>query len=190
MYDTWGFPIYRTAYGGETDRHWETLLQAIRREVSEELENHQLSNDKYRPGNPDAGSKILSLFRLEAIEGRDLLEDAEFDRLRQIYHDNRDDLPAKHTPERYHLFLVADAEVLAAVARGDSWVKIVHPRYRPEDFVVKNPRFRRGIWFLGYMWMTTRSVLYLWDWLYNRELELIAPPPVNQRLTQVWNGID
>lgn len=24
--NTWGFPIYRTAYGGETDRLWETLL--------------------------------------------------------------------------------------------------------------------------------------------------------------------
>lgn len=190
--DTWGFPIYRTAYGGETDRHWETLLQTIREQVSEELETQQQAEDKnkWRRGNPEAASKLLLLFRLEPFSDRDLLENAGFDSLRQMYKDNRDDLPAKYTPDRYHLFLVADAEVLAAVARGNLWVKIVNPRYRPEDFVIKNRRMGRGLWFLGYMWMTTESLLVLWHWLGVRELELLAPRLVNnQRLTKVWNGV-
>ncbi|SPO02962.1 uncharacterized protein DNG_05643 [Cephalotrichum gorgonifer] len=190
VYDTWGFPIYRTSYGGDTDSHWEKLLRMIPQELSEELDAQQRWEDESRPGNPEAASQILSLFRLKPFSSPGTLEGASLDRLRQMYKDNRDDLPAKYTADRYHLFLVADAEVLAAVARGDSWVKIVNPRYRPEDFVIKNRRMGRGLWFIGYMWMTTRSLLCLWHWLDNRELELLAPPLLNnQRLTEVWNGV-
>ncbi|SPN99535.1 uncharacterized protein DNG_02387 [Cephalotrichum gorgonifer] len=153
----WGFPIYRTAYGGSTDQQWEMLIARIQSEVASELAPFQTG-------------------------------DASFDRVRQIYNDGIGGMAAKHHYERYQLFLIADAEVMAAVARGDFWMKCVDPRYKPEDYISTNRRVGLGLKFLGYMWMTTESLTALWVWLYIRELNLIAPPLINERLTEVWNG--
>ena len=196
-YANWGFPIYRTAYGGSTDQHWKTLVDTIRQQVPEEMEY-------YRPGsampengfggrdnapNPDAPSIMLSLFRLDTHSDPELLDGANIDRVRQIYLDNLPNTAYRHITSQRQLFLLADAEVLAAVARGDSWIKICDPLYKPENYIARNSRIMaKGLWFLGYMWMTTRGLFCLWSILFDATIHILAPRPVSQRLTEVWNG--
>ena len=197
-YLTWGFPIYRTAYGGLTDQNWETLIDTIRQQVAEELEHYRPSSSRPRGDasstnpidapNPAAPSTLLSHFRLDVYSDPDILEGADIDRVRQIYMDNLPSTTDRHRSVQWQLFLLADAEVLAAVARGDSWVKLCDPLYKPENYTIKNSRMGRGLWFLGYMWMTTRSLLCLWNSLEREELALLAPPLTGQKFSEVWNG--
>ena len=197
-YLTWGFPIYRTAYGGLTDQHGETLIDTIHQQVAEELEHYRSSSSRPRRNtgstnpidapNPAAPSTLLSLFRLDVHSDPDILEGADIDRVRQIYMDNLPSTTDRHRSVQWQLFLLADAEVLAAVARGDSWVKLCDPLYKPENYTIKNSRMGRGLWFLGYIWMTTRSLLCLWNSLEREELALLAPPLTGQKFSEVWNG--
>lgn len=49
---TWGFAIYRTAYGATTDLPWQSLLEAIRTNVRTEVLGLRVPREETRPTSP------------------------------------------------------------------------------------------------------------------------------------------
>ncbi|KAI3542565.1 hypothetical protein CSPX01_06770 [Colletotrichum filicis] len=60
FYGSWGFTIYRTAYGPGTDAQWRTLLDKIRAQVVSEIECY------LEAGDEDVAAQLKSLFVLDA----------------------------------------------------------------------------------------------------------------------------
>ncbi|KAI8260573.1 hypothetical protein K4K58_001882 [Colletotrichum sp. SAR11_239] len=132
-YCSWGFTIYRTAYGPATNAQWRTLLDKIRAQAVSEIDGY------VEAGEEDVAAQLKSLFVLDARSDAALLADKTMDEVREIYkqvavanrssgddydNDNRQSVPLMHDGPNQHAFLLADAEVLEGVDRDPYfWVK-------------------------------------------------------------------
>ncbi|KAF6837665.1 hypothetical protein CMUS01_04935 [Colletotrichum musicola] len=173
-YNSWGFTIYRTAYGPSTDAQWRTLLDKIRAQVDSEIECYDADEE-------EVVAKLKSLFVLDARSDAALLADKTMAEVREVHKrssSSNDDGPNDRA------FLLADAEVLEGVDRDPYfWVKCVEADFTEEELaeavlVASGGRGRAGFaagpWF-GWMKMTTRSVVDLCAEMPFRDLASIAP---------------
>ncbi|KAF6788761.1 hypothetical protein CSOJ01_14942 [Colletotrichum sojae] len=187
-YYSWGFTIYRTAYGPSTDAQWRTLLDKIRAQVVSEIKC-------YDAGEEEVVDKLKSLFVLDARSDADLLADKTMAEVREVHkrssssNDDDNDLPLMRDGPNERAFLLADAEVLEGVDRDPYfWVKCVEA-----DFSEAARRARRraafaaGVW-TGWMKMTTRSVVDLCAEMPFRDLASIAPGAMIPSERPVYNG--
>lgn len=193
--EKWGFTIYRTAYGSESERYWQAIVNDLQEQVSVEI-------DERTDGEPDTqAQEILSLFRLDAQSDEQRLPGLTMQQMRDHF------LEASNTQDRRpmntfnppmlgnHLFLLVDEEVISAAASGQPegkplWVKCVDADYRAENYVPRNPRVRQT--YFGWMKMTTRSLVDFREHLESfREFQRIAPYMLNEvgRDGLVWDGV-
>ncbi|KAK2743694.1 hypothetical protein CKAH01_18386 [Colletotrichum kahawae] len=199
-YRSWGFTIYRTAYGSATDAQWRTLLDKIRVQVVSEIDCY------VEAGEADVAAQLKSLFVLDARSEAALLADKTMDEVREIYkqaavasrssgddddNNNSQFLPLMRDSPNQRAFLLADAEVLEGVDRDPYfWVKCVEADFAESD-LAEAAQGRgiaaAGLW-SGWMKMTTRSVVDLCAEMPVRDLAIIAPGAMNADERPVYNG--
>ncbi|KAF4899849.1 hypothetical protein CGCVW01_v013488 [Colletotrichum viniferum] len=204
-YRSWGFTIYRIAYGPATDAQWRTLLDKIRAQAVSEIDGY------VEAGEEDVAAQLKSLFVLDARSDAALLADKTMDEVREIYkqaavasrssgndydNDNSQSLPLMHDGPNQRVFLLADAEVLEAVDQDPYfWVKGVDAEFAERYLAKTNGapgaqgrgRAAAGVC-SGSMKMTTRSVVDLCAEVLVRDLASIAPGARAADERPVYNG--
>ncbi|EQB43439.1 hypothetical protein CGLO_17894 [Colletotrichum gloeosporioides Cg-14] len=204
-YRSWGFTIYRTAYGPATDAQWLTLLDKIRAQAVSERDGY------VEAGEEDVAPLLKSLFLLDARSDAALLADKTMDEVREIFkqaavasrssgdennNDNRQSVPLMHDGPNQRAFLLADAEVLEGVDRDSYfWVRCVEVDFAERDLAKTDGapgargrgRAAAGVW-SGWMKMTTRSVVDLCAQMLVRDLASIAPGARAADERPVYNG--
>lgn len=206
--EKWGFTIYRTTYGSESERYWEAIINDLQAQVptslSERVQSSRNHGEGTRswvdPGEPATeAQEILSLFRLDPRSDEKRLAGLTMQQTRENFlqeTNNTQDLRPMNTfrPKMLgnHLLLLVDDEVISAAASGQGqqlWVKCVDADYKAENAVPRNPRVRQT--YFGWMKMTTRSLVDFREHLETfREFERIAPPMLTEvgRDAMVYDG--
>ncbi|KAF4818239.1 hypothetical protein CGCSCA5_v005370 [Colletotrichum siamense] len=205
-YRSWGFTIYRTAYGpAATDAQWRTLLDKIRAQAVSEIDGY------VEAGEEDVAAQLKSLFVLDARSDAALLADKTMDEVREIYkqaavasrgsvddddNNKNQSLPVMHDEPNQRAFLLADAEVLEGVNQDPYfWVKCVEADFAERCLSEADRdtgargrgRAAAGTW-SGWMKMTTRSVVDLCAEMTVRDLASIAPGARAADERSVYNG--
>ncbi|EAT83642.1 hypothetical protein SNOG_08474 [Parastagonospora nodorum SN15] len=123
----WGFTIYRTYHGPDSDEQWSALLEKITDGVGESL-TYLEEVDK----NPDAVTKALLHFRTDARSDAATLDGMSLQDVRFAFLDGVGGQPM-NTEENYpwRLFLLADAQVLQNPDL--SLIKVAAPHYDPVE---------------------------------------------------------
>lgn len=182
FYAPWGFTVYRTTFGSSTDRQWQLLLQEISAKVYDEISAHE-------DDEPDAASKLKSLFRLDSRSDPDTQAGATMDQLRDHYKNGVGGTPMNAESPR--VFFVADDEVLTAVSEGNLWINCVQAEYHAAKYIPKNTRAWGGgrQTFFGWGKITLRSQVEFWGSTAPWNLERITSPTVDETQVQVWEGL-
>lgn len=192
--EKWGFTVYRTAYGSESERYWRAIIDDLQAQVPASL-------NERTDGQPDPkAQEVLSLFRLDPQSDEERLAGLTMQQMREHFlqesNNEQDPRPMntfKPPMLGNHLFLLVDEEVISAAASGQDeqlWVKCVDADYRAEDAVPRNTRVRQT--YFGWMKMTTRSLVDFREHLnMYREFRRIAPHMLDEvgRDAKVWDGI-
>ncbi|ETS75313.1 hypothetical protein PFICI_12257 [Pestalotiopsis fici W106-1] len=187
-YLNWGFTIYRTEYGGSSDESWLALLDNIQAQIAEELQAHQ--DDEENDEQRQMAETLQALFRLDTHSDITLLQDKPMDDLRELFLRSVEDDHGAFRPHQCGYFLLADSEVLQDAGRAvnpEFWVKCVQGDYVAANYTPKNNRMG-GQRYFGWMKMTTRSMLELWDQLNVRDLASLAPKTIGGLHVTTWNG--
>ncbi|KAH7191805.1 uncharacterized protein B0J16DRAFT_331785 [Fusarium flagelliforme] len=169
-YKYWGFTIYRTYYGPDSDGHWETLLGALKQQTRlsfgcYETEKYRSQDRAWCNGRYGHGadydrelSIFKDLFRLFPREDRSLLSGLSIEGIRDLCIQEQSQAEEKMAGADFNFVLVADEAVFKDIAR--------------EVFVVKalgydwDPTRGRTCW----MRVSTASLLNLWGMLLESEL--------------------
>ncbi|KAH3957792.1 hypothetical protein HBI81_156620 [Parastagonospora nodorum] len=166
----WGFTIYRTYYGPDSNKQWERLLQRITDGVAEGLaELDEADKD------PDAVTKVLGQFRMDARSDAATLDGLTLQDVRVAFLDGIGGQPMNPEENRpWRLFLLADAQVLQ---NSDvSLVKVAAPHYDPGEYVPRNGWSGRQRYF-GWITMPTTAVVYLYTEVDTFSFEYLAEGP-------------
>jgi hypothetical protein len=139
-YRKWGFTIYRTYYGKESDKHWQSLLYSLRHQTKLAFGTFEDDMDT----DQDDRRQVQELFQLEVRDDSSLLDGLDVRGLREFC--NAELLKETQEVEKGHhrlrvttrprenqamadyLFgfvLLADEAVLKDLARGEYIVKAV-----------------------------------------------------------------
>lgn len=211
-YHLWGITIYRTAYGTtpatpDSDRHWQMLLESVQAHVREEILN-QVDPDNEKTA--DAARKLLALFRLDARSNAETLAGASLDQLRAVWNAGGaggEPVVSSHRLRQARVFLVADEEVLARVARqaqreagdeeeqeeGEPFVKCVEVDYRAGDHIPRpGNRVQRSQIYFGWAKLATSSLLRFWAVLENggHLQDFVPTGPWLKPKEKIWTGDD
>ncbi|PWI64365.1 hypothetical protein PCL_10534 [Purpureocillium lilacinum] len=156
-------------------------MQEISAKVHQEISAHE-------DEEPDAASKLISLFRLDSRSDPVTQAEATMHQLRDHYKNRVGGTPMNI--ESLHVFLVADAEVLTAVSERSLWVKCVQADHEAADYVPKNNRVWGGSrqTFFGWGKITFRSLVEFWGLTAPWNLERITPPTMDETQVEVWDG--
>ncbi|WZH47230.1 uncharacterized protein QYS62_008374 [Fusarium acuminatum] len=139
-YRKWGFTIYRTYYGKESDEHWQSLLYSLRHQTKLAFGTYEDDAET----DQDDRRRLQELFYLDVREDPSVLDGLDVRGLREFC--NAESLKETEVIERAnmklrvstrpqesqsmadHLFdfvLLADEAVLKDIGRGESVVKAV-----------------------------------------------------------------
>uniref|UniRef100_A0A0C4DI59 Uncharacterized protein n=1 Tax=Fusarium oxysporum (strain Fo5176) TaxID=660025 RepID=A0A0C4DI59_FUSOF len=136
-YRNWGFTVYRTYYGPDSDKHWETLIDAMTRQTHLALGYHETEmiyqedqRQKWglyadKSDYVDDINRLKKLFRLTVREDSSVLDGLDIPRIRDLC---RKELPeaSKNIEGAKACFVfVADEAVLNDIARGVFVIKVV-----------------------------------------------------------------
>lgn len=196
-YRNWGFTVYRTFYGPDSDKHWDTLIDAVTRQTLLALgyhENDRIFNEdikrnwgKYsdKSGYLEDINRLKKLFRLTTRENPLLFDGLDIPQIQEVC---RRELPrARENIEgaRHCFVLVADERVLKDVANGVFVITAVDYDQVEERFC---PEWVR---------MSTGDILNLWESLFLedsifRTIHCAMGCELSKRdlETYVWSGLD
>ncbi|CAI6296072.1 unnamed protein product [Periconia digitata] len=161
-YLPWGFTIYRTHYGEDSDEHWTALVQMIRADVKSQI------LDK-REEDPLA-QQLLSLFTLDARSDASKYDGLSMDELRIAFRDKIGGEPMNADRREHRVALLVDQDVIDAqramvgVARNQPWVKCVEIDYVASEHEPRHWRLPRQTYF-GWMKLDARNIPQFWDQL-------------------------
>ncbi|KAH7251364.1 hypothetical protein BKA59DRAFT_491872 [Fusarium tricinctum] len=113
----WGFTVYRTYYGPDSNENWNTLRNKAKEEANKELMACVYD------GNDETAEKLKSLFRLDARSDPALLGGLSLAELCKVYKDK-----IGGEPEPVHqccVFLVADEQILDQIGQGNLIINAV-----------------------------------------------------------------
>lgn len=168
-YGNWGFTIYRTYYGPDSDKNWEILLDALKRQTNLALGYYQdrdkekekeeweqlpaLTRAFYEDRDEDGNDlkRIKELFFLDPRENPSLLDGLDVRQLRQVCFYEHLDAEKSMAGVLFRFVLVADESVLKDVANGEFVVKAVAYDWEEGD----------ESW--GWMRIPTGYLLELWN---------------------------
>lgn len=201
---SWGFVIYRTAYGPTTDASWQLLLAAIHSNVRASVLDNRTHNPNENPPRFDdeetrLSEEFLALFKLKLKEDQSMLDGASMDRVREVI--NETDPPTGEVDGagrvlgisiRDDVFLYVDDQVLDTIETADAssgvWVKAVELGYEPQRHQGNARVGPQAYW--GYMKLYIDSLLQLWQDLEGRPISRIAPKNINEEDLRVWDGLN
>ncbi|KAG4261524.1 hypothetical protein FPRO03_11541 [Fusarium proliferatum] len=199
-YKKWGFAIYRTYYGAESDHHWDVLLQALRQQTllsigyhesaeAEELwerdANGRCKHWKKRENYLASLDVFKSLFRIFPHQDPSHLEGLDINGIRQVCRKQHHEAEQKMAGAKFCFVLVADKAVLDGIARNEFVVKAVGYDWDPND--------NHGGW--GWLRLETGRLLELWEALLlsdvcftNKYYWINGWGPESDLETDVWEG--
>ncbi|KAM0369160.1 hypothetical protein HYE67_000023 [Fusarium culmorum] len=166
-YRKWGFPIYRTYYGKESDEHWQSLLYCLRHQTKLAFGRYEGKEEI----DQDDRRTVQELFHLDVREDVATLDGLDIRGLRELCKVEKSKetkliMQAKKeirvsarplegramTDYLFDFVLLADKDVLRDLARGEYIVKAVSFKWN-----------RHGGW--GWMRIPTGYLLDLWTFL-------------------------
>lgn len=131
----WGFTIYRTFYGSESDEQWRRLLQKITTGAEDEVAVLDGGSDR-----ANAEIKVLNLFRMDPRSDANALDGKTMEDVRQLYLEGYGGELMNASSNAPRIFLLADERVLADPELGV--LHIVAADYDPIAAIPRN--FRMG----------------------------------------------
>jgi hypothetical protein len=165
-YRNWGFTIYRTYYGEDSDKHWNTLLGALRQQTRLAIgyydDTEVMENDKYwkqgpykKEGRYMSQLKLFKdLFRLFPREDPSLLDGLDIRGIREVCLKEHDEAKKKMEGARFCFVLVADKAVLKGISQDQFFIKAVGYDWTETE----------GGW--GWDRLRTGDLLDLWEMLF------------------------
>ncbi|KAF5000822.1 hypothetical protein FGRMN_1430 [Fusarium graminum] len=170
-YRNWGFTIYRTYYGQDSDKHWHTLLDALRRQTHLAVgyydDREVMESDKYWKRGPySKEDRYMShlklfkeLFRLFPREDPVLLDGLDIHGIREVCLKEHPDAEKRMEGAEFCFALVADEAVLNGISHGEFFIKAVGYDWTESD----------GGW--GWDRLRTGDLLDLWEMLFVTDFE-------------------
>ncbi|KAH7134335.1 hypothetical protein EDB81DRAFT_95905 [Dactylonectria macrodidyma] len=164
-YGNWGFTIYRTYYSPESDKHWDMLLDALKRQTylalayleDEDQYRHDVERRKwgsYHYENKDEYmddlKRLKKRFHLDPREDPPLLDGLDARQLREVCLSEEPEAEKTMAGSRFRFVLVADELVLRDIAKGEFVVKAIDYDWTEGG----------GYW--GWMRIPTGYLLELW----------------------------
>ncbi|KAH7205687.1 hypothetical protein BKA60DRAFT_684898 [Fusarium oxysporum] len=111
-YRNWGFTIYRTYYGKDSDKHWNTLLG---KQGPYKKEGRYISQLKL----------FKDLFRLFPREDPSLLNGLDIRGIQEVCVKEHDEAKKKTEGARFCFVLIADKAVLKGISQDQFFIKAV-----------------------------------------------------------------
>ncbi|KAL6915552.1 hypothetical protein FSHL1_007001 [Fusarium sambucinum] len=159
----WGFTIYRTYYGPESDEPWNTLLRVLTQQTRLALGYHGNRQDETLYSSQIEIMKRL--FRLFPREDPDLLTGLDIAGIRKLCLEEGEQAESEKNMAgtRLNFVLVADKGILKNIANDIFVVKTVGYDWDPIQHrgVVGCDWDHRGSW--GWMRLATGDLLELWE---------------------------
>ncbi|KAM5346423.1 hypothetical protein ACJ41O_009428 [Fusarium nematophilum] len=141
-YGNWGFTIYRTYYGAESDKHWDILLDALKRQTQlalayledEDEYRYDVERRSVRQGRGlyktreeymDDLKRLRKLFHLNPREDPSLLAGLDVRQLREVCLSEQPEAKKTMAEGLFRYVLVADETVLKDIAKGEFVIKAV-----------------------------------------------------------------
>ncbi|KAF5622672.1 hypothetical protein F25303_12007 [Fusarium sp. NRRL 25303] len=198
-YKKWGFAIYRTYYGAESNHNWDVLLQALRQQTllsigyheSDEAEvlwkrdaDERFGSWKKRENYLDSLDVFKSLFRVFSHQDPSHLEGLDINGIRHVYQKQHHEADQKMAGAKFCFVLVADQAVLDSIARNEFVVKAVAYDWN---------RIDHGGW--GWVLLETGQLLDLWEALLKADVQstdkyywMRCDGPESDLQTSIWTG--
>ncbi|KAM5521707.1 hypothetical protein FOXYSP1_15598 [Fusarium oxysporum f. sp. phaseoli] len=164
-YRNWGFTIYRTYYGQSSDKHWNTLLNALRQQTRLAVGYYDdkdiMENDKYwkqgpykKEGRYMAQLELFKeLFHLFPREDPSLLDGLDIRGIREVCLKDHAEAEKRMEGARFCFALVADEAVLKGILQNQFFIKAVGYDWTETE----------GGW--GWDRLRTGDLLDLWEML-------------------------
>ncbi|KAF4989553.1 hypothetical protein FDECE_14672 [Fusarium decemcellulare] len=175
-YRQWGFTIYRTYYGLDSDKYWNMLLGALKQQTSLALGFYEDEEDT----DPGDVQRLRELFYLDAREDASLLDGLDDKGIRELCQSKEVDLKSAMAENLYDFVLLADKAVLKDIAEG--------------EFIVKTVALNWEEGRLGWGWMRipTGYLLELWEtlmrWRHDTYRTVRFKGPEKDLERYVWPG--
>ncbi|TVY67893.1 hypothetical protein Focb16_v003052 [Fusarium oxysporum f. sp. cubense] len=174
-YCQWGYTIYRTYYGPESDRYWNVLLNSLMQQTRLAFGCFEDQDDV----DQRDVQLLKDLFHLDTREDASLLDGLDVRGVRELF--QREGLEGKRAmaDRLWNFVLVADESVLKDVASRESIVKAV------------SLGWYEGLSGWGWMRIPTSYLLDLWIFLSrsgNTKSALGFMGPEKDLDTYVWPG--
>ncbi|KAM0227913.1 hypothetical protein ACHAPO_011120 [Fusarium lateritium] len=198
-FKTWGFRIYRTYYGPESDESWNTLLQVLPQQIRLALGYHEIDEvrEKDRRWARDTRRDevvylerlevMKKLFRLIPREDPDLLADLGIAGVRKVCLEEGEHVESEKNMvgSRFNFALVADERILKDIANNTFVVKAVGFDWDPVQHSYS--------W--GWIRLATGDLLQLWENLFlsyeldiSKYVELSVRYPEEDVEKHIWKG--
>ncbi|RSL94207.1 hypothetical protein CDV31_014409 [Fusarium ambrosium] len=179
-YHQWGFPIYRTYYGPESDKHWNMLLGALKHQTRLAFGFFEDEEDVEEEVDQGDVQRLKELFHLDTREDASLLDGLDVRDIWALCQNEEVDKQRAMADRVFRFVLLADRSVFKDIERGEFIVKAISLDWR-EGF--------RG-W--GWMRIPTGYLLDLWQTLmlssYHTERVLSFNGPEQDLEGYVWPG--
>ncbi|KAM0429093.1 hypothetical protein ACHAQK_011265 [Fusarium lateritium] len=196
-YRNWGFMIYRTYHGPESDKFWDTLLYALKQQVRlavgiyEDKKLREADHDwKYGPYKNDTRymsqlNLFKDLFHLVPREDPLILGGLDIHAIPNICLEEHSEAKEKLYGPCWSFALVADEAVLKDIARGEFVIKAVGYDWDPTGYTS------------GWGWdrISTHDLLSFWEMLFNADLQstfkyywLDFKGPEEDLEKHIWDG--
>ncbi|KAF5591123.1 hypothetical protein FPCIR_6198 [Fusarium pseudocircinatum] len=197
-YKHWGFAIYRTYYGPESDLYWDVLLQALRQQTLLSIGYYESDDaeevwkkDIWRHGSYKKWDNYLasldifkSLFRIFPHQDPCHLEGLDINGIRAVCRKQYHEAEQKMAGASFCFALVADKAVLDGIAQNEFVVKAVGYDW---------DRIDHGGW--GWVRLETGRLLELWEALLLADLQstnkyywMRCDGPESDLGTKIWLG--
>lgn len=164
-----GWTIYRTDYNA-SDEAWGALVQRTEAGLRDEIARTFQSED---PKEKDAAEKIRRLVKIEGRSDPALLDGRTRDQVRAIFTNRVGGAAVNVEDTCQPFFLLADAEVFEAAARGENWIKFVDAKYDEEGYRPHPTRHTGHPKCFGWIRVATNSLLYMRVELETFELKMV-----------------
>ncbi|KAJ4252458.1 hypothetical protein NW762_011059 [Fusarium torreyae] len=124
-YRRWGFTIYRTYYGPDTDKYWNMLLYALEKQISLALGYYENNEDAEDDIDPSDLQRLNRLFCLDVRDNASVLDHLDVQGIKELWQREEPKNEGAMADNLYKFILLADESVLKDIANGEFIVKAI-----------------------------------------------------------------